>query len=94
MNKKMYVDVTEVCDDWGVSRAQGIRLLSSSMIACLLSIRILLFCPARQIESFTRRIVMAWQKKHKKRPFSGKRKVNNTSEAVIYRLHIYYSTAS
>lgn len=22
MNKKMYVDVTEVCDDWGVSRAQ------------------------------------------------------------------------
>ena len=20
MNKKMYVDVTEVCDDWGVSR--------------------------------------------------------------------------
>lgn len=23
MNKKMYVDVTEVCDDWGVSRAQG-----------------------------------------------------------------------
>ena len=22
MNKKMYVDVTEVCDDWGVSRAR------------------------------------------------------------------------
>lgn len=31
---------------------------------------------------------MAWQKKHKKRPFSGKRKVNNTSEAVMYRLHM------
>ena len=27
---------------------------------------------------------MAWQKKHKKRPFPGKRKVNNTSEAVMY----------
>lgn len=26
MNKKMYVDVTEVCEDWGVSRAQGYKL--------------------------------------------------------------------
>ena len=43
-----------------------IRLLSSSMIACLPSIRILSFCPARQTESFMRRTVMAWQKKHKK----------------------------
>ena len=66
MNKKMYVDVTEVCDDWASAEHKAIRLLSSSMIACLLSIRILLFCPARQIESFTRRIVMAWQKEHKK----------------------------
>lgn len=37
---------------------------------------------------------MAWQKKHKKRLFSGKRKVHNTSETVMYRLHIYYITAS
>ncbi len=28
MNKKMYVDVTEVCDDWDVSRAQGYKYLS------------------------------------------------------------------
>lgn len=27
MNKKMYVDVTEVCEDWGVSRAQGYRII-------------------------------------------------------------------
>lgn len=37
---------------------------------------------------------MAWQKKYKKRPFPGKRKVSNTSEAVMYHLHIYYITAS
>lgn len=51
---------------------------------------------------------MEWQKKRsnktfaggfgcmlrKKRPFPGKRKVNNTSETVMYRLHIYYITAS
>lgn len=23
----MYVDVTEVCDDWGVSRAQGYKII-------------------------------------------------------------------
>lgn len=27
MNKNMYVDVTEVCDDWGVSRAQGYKII-------------------------------------------------------------------
>lgn len=37
---------------------------------------------------------MAWQKKRKKRPFPGKREVNNTAEAVMYRLHIYYITTS
>ncbi len=94
MNKKMYVDVTEVCEDWGVSRAQGYKIIKSSMNGCLPSIRILSFCPARQTESSTRRTVMAWQKKHKKRPFSGKRKVSNTSEAVMYYSHIYYITAS
>lgn len=29
---------------------------------------------------------MVWQKKYKKRPFSGKRKVSNTSEVVMYHL--------
>ncbi len=29
MNKKMYVDVTEVCEDWGVSRAQGYKIMNS-----------------------------------------------------------------
>ena len=33
MNKKMYVDVTEVCEDWGVSRAQGYKILS--FLLCL-----------------------------------------------------------
>ena len=36
MNKKMYVDVTEVCDDWGVSRAQVyniIKQLNDRMLA-------------------------------------------------------------
>ena len=36
MNKKMYVDVTEVCEDWGVSRAQGykrIKQLNERMLA-------------------------------------------------------------
>ena len=37
---------------------------------------------------------MEWQKKHKKRPFPGKRKVSNTSEAVMYHSLIYYITAS
>lgn len=61
MNKKMYVDVTEVCEDWGgVAEHKDIRLLSSSMIACLPLIRILLFCPVRKTESFMRRTVMAW----------------------------------
>lgn len=27
MNKKMYVNVTEVCDDWSVSRAQGYKII-------------------------------------------------------------------
>ena len=27
MNKNMYVDVTEVCDDWCVSRAQGYKII-------------------------------------------------------------------
>ena len=26
-NKKMYVDVAEVCEDWGVSRAQGYKMI-------------------------------------------------------------------
>lgn len=36
MKKKMYVDVTEVCEDWGVSRAQGykmIKQLNEKMLA-------------------------------------------------------------
>lgn len=33
---------------------------------------------------------MAWQKKHKKRPFSGKRKVNNTSEAALEKFKIVF----
>ena len=31
MNKKMYVDVTEVCEDWGVSRAQGYKIINAPM---------------------------------------------------------------
>ena len=27
MSKKMYVDVIEVCEDWGVSRAQGYKMI-------------------------------------------------------------------
>lgn len=27
MNKKMYVDVNEICEDWGVSRAQGYKMI-------------------------------------------------------------------
>lgn len=27
MNKKMYVDVAEICDDWGVSRSMGYKLI-------------------------------------------------------------------
>lgn len=27
MKKKMYVDVTEVCEAWGVSRAQGYKMI-------------------------------------------------------------------
>lgn len=69
MNKKMYVDVTEVCEDWGVSRAQGykiIKQLSERMLA--INSNLIVF-PVRQTESPTRRTVM-------------------------YRLHIYYITAS
>ena len=43
MNKKMYVDVTEVCEDWGVSRAQGykiIKRLNERMLAILSLIHI------------------------------------------------------
>lgn len=27
MDKKLYVDVKEVCEDWGVSRAQGYKMI-------------------------------------------------------------------
>lgn len=27
MNKTMYVDVDEVCKDWGVSKAQGYKII-------------------------------------------------------------------
>ena len=27
MNKKMYVTVNEVCEDWGVSKAQGYKMI-------------------------------------------------------------------
>lgn len=27
VNKKMYVDVNEICEDWGVSRAQGYKMI-------------------------------------------------------------------
>jgi hypothetical protein len=27
MNKTMYVDVHEICADWGVSRAQGYKMI-------------------------------------------------------------------
>ena len=27
MNKKLYVDVWGVCEDWGVSRAQGYKMI-------------------------------------------------------------------
>jgi len=27
MDKRMFVDVTEVCEDWGVSNAQGYKML-------------------------------------------------------------------
>ena len=27
MNKKMYVYVNEICEDWGVSRAQGYKMI-------------------------------------------------------------------
>lgn len=27
MNKKLYVDLKEACEDWGVSRAQGYKMI-------------------------------------------------------------------
>ena len=27
--KKMYVDVTEVCNDWGISKAQGYKIIKN-----------------------------------------------------------------
>ncbi|MFR5150888.1 MAG: TnpV protein [Ruminococcus sp.] len=74
MNKNMYVDVTEVCDDWGVSRAQGYKIIKQ------LNDRMLAINP----ESYR----FVWQGKPKvlrgkllwhgktsiKRPFSGKRR--------------------
>ena len=27
MKKRMYVDVAEICEDWGVSRAQGYKMI-------------------------------------------------------------------
>ena len=86
MNKKMYVDVTEVCDDWGVSRAQGYKIIKQ------LNDRMLAINP--NLIVLSGKANRKFYEEHKKRPFSGKRKVNNTSEAVMYRLHIYYSTAS
>ncbi len=32
MKKKMYVDVTEVCEAWGVSRAQGYKMIKRPRI--------------------------------------------------------------
>lgn len=44
MNKKLYVDVKEVCEDWGVSRAQGykmIKQLNERMLAMNLNLIVL-----------------------------------------------------
>ena len=27
MNRKMFVDVNEICEDWGVSKAQGYKII-------------------------------------------------------------------
>lgn len=59
MNKNMYVDVTEVCDDWGVSRAQGYKIIKQ-LNDRMLAINPNLIGLARQTESFTRKTVMAW----------------------------------
>ena len=62
----MYVDVTEVCEDWGVSRAQGYKIIKQLNDRMLAINPNLIVFPVRQIESFMRRTVMAWHKKHKK----------------------------
>ena len=78
MNKKMYVDVTEVCDDWGVSRAQGYKIIKQLNDRMLAINPNLIVLSGKANRKFYEENCYGMVKQALKRPVSGKRKVNNT----------------
>ena len=78
MNKNMYVDVTEVCDDWGVSRAQGYKIIKQLNDRMLAINPNLIVLSGKANRKFYEENCYGRVKQALKRPFSGKRKVNNT----------------
>ena len=88
MNKKMYVDVTEVCEDWGVSRAQGYKIIKQLNERMLTINPNLIVLSGKANRKFYEENCYGMAKE------AYKRKVSNTSEAVMYHSHSYYITAS
>ena len=78
MNKNMYVDVTEVCDDLGVSRAQGYKIIKQLNDRMLAINPNLIVLSGKANRKFYEENCYGMVKQALKRPFSGKRKVNNT----------------
>ncbi len=62
----MYVDVNEVCEDWGVSRAQGYKMIKELNERMKSINPNLIVLSGKQTKNSTRRIAMVWQKKRKK----------------------------
>ena len=74
MNKNMYVDVTEVCDDWGVSRAQGYKIIKQLNDRMLAINPNLIVLSGKANRKFYEENCYGMVKQALKRPFSGKRK--------------------
>ena len=69
MNKKMYVDVTEVCEDWGVSRAQGYKIIKQLNDRMLAINPNLIVLSGKANRKFYEENCYGRQKKHKKKTF-------------------------
>lgn len=66
MNKKMYVDVNEICEDWGVSRAQGYKMIKQLNKRMLALNPNLIVLSGKVNRRFCFKTVTAWQKRHSK----------------------------
>ena len=78
----MYVDVTEVCDDWGVSRAQGYKIIKQLNDRMLAINPNLIVLSGKANRKFYEENCYGMVKQALNRPFSGKRKVNKVKDTI------------